>query len=47
MLYGFLALDRTSLVVVEAVLRGSTDFIQFMNLILKNIREFIKAAIVA
>ena len=29
---------------MEAVLRGSTDFIQFMNLILKDIREFIKLA---
>ena len=32
---------------MEAVLRGSTDFVQFLNLIIKYLWEFIKAAIVA
>ena len=45
-LNGFFAMERTPFF-MEAVLRGSTDFVQFLNLIIKYLWEFIKAAIVA
>lgn len=45
-LNSLLALQRTPFF-VEAVLRGSTDFIQLLNLVLNYLWEFIEAAIVA
>ena len=46
MLNGFLTLLGTSLL-VEAILRGSTDFIELLNLVFHDFWEFVEAAVIA